>query len=222
MQNLSITDFLCRINPIRVFILITFIHGFFSLKREKKQHFFLLSVLFVGLITEVLSVIFECLIIHMKVLYSISFIIYLSIWLVIITQVDELMSLRKIILSGFITFGFANLFFIEQSNLNHLTFIIGALIYISLFLYFSYHQLNRENLSYFTQNEYLLLFTPVIFFFGFSFMFGFRNLEISNAIIYQNISLYTFIGYFVNLIYYSLANLYIYRERKLINRHHEH
>lgn len=158
----------------------------------------------------------------MKVLYSISFIIYLSIWLVIITQVDELMSLRKIILSGFITFGFANLFFIEQSNLNHLTFIIGALIYISLFLYFSYHQLNRENLSYFTQNEYLLLFTPVIFFFGFSFMFGFRNLEISNAIIYQNISLYTFIGYFVNLIYYSLANLYIYRERKLINRHHEH
>lgn len=95
-------------------------------------------------------------------------------------------------------------------------------MYICLFLYYSYQQLNQENLSYFTKNEYLLLFVPVIFFFGFSFMFGFRNSEVRDAIIYSDIDLYTFIGYFVNLIYYSLANLYIYRERKLQHRHHEH
>lgn len=221
MQNLSISDFLFRINPIRVFIFMTFIHGFFSLKKTKRENLFLFVALLVGLITEVLSVIFECLVIHMKLLYSISFIIYLSIWLIIITNVYELNGLRKIILSVFITFGLVNLFFIEKTNLNHLTFIVGALIYISLFLYYSYHQLNGEKLSYFTENQYLLLFTPVIFFFGFSFMFGFRNSNVSNVIIFQNVNLYTFMGYFVNVVYYTLANIYIYKERKS-SVNHEH
>lgn len=198
---------------------MTFIHGLFSLKKRNREHFFLLLVLLVGLITEILSVIFECLIIHMKLLYSISFIIYFSIWLLIITQVDELKSLRKIILSAFITFGLANLFFIEKNNLNHLTFIVGALIYIGLFLYYSYHQLNSEKLSCFTENEYLLIFTPVIFFFGYSFMFGFRNSDVGGVIIYDQISLYTIIGYFANIVYYSLANLYIYKERKILISH---
>ncbi|MBS7785778.1 hypothetical protein KIH23_00585 [Flavobacterium sp. CYK-55] len=130
-------------------------------------------------------------------------------------------SWRKIILSSFITFGIVNLFFIEKTGLNNLTFIVGALIYISLFLYFSYHQLNQENLSYFTKNEYLLLFIPIIFFFGYSFMFGFRNSDIIHVIIYKNIDLYIFVGYFGNIVYYSLANLYIYKERKS-SVNHEH
>lgn len=197
------------------------IHSLFSLKKRNREHLFLFLVLVVGLITEILSVIFECLMIHMKLLYSISFIIYHSIWLFIITEASELRDLRRIILSSFITFGIINLVFIEKTSLNHLTFIVGALIYISVFLYHSYHQLNSENLSYFTKNEYLLLFIPVIFFFGFSFMFGFRNSTVKDVIIFPGTDLYKFIGYFVNVIYYSLANLYIYKERKFINKHHE-
>lgn len=215
-------EFIHNINLIKVFIFLTFFHGVYKLKIRNQQHFLLLLVLFVGVITELISTILKYFDFNRQMLYSVSFIIYHSIWLFIITNISELKNWKRIILSSYITFGLVNLFFIEKSDLNHLTFIVGGLMYICLFLYYSYQQLNQENLSYFTKNEYLLLFVPVIFFFGFSFMFGFRNSEVRDAIIYSDIDLYTFIGYFVNLIYYSLANLYIYRERKLQHRHHEH
>jgi hypothetical protein len=218
---LSISDFVSKTNPIQIFILITFLNGVFSLKRQNRQHLFLLLVLFDGLLTEIISITLQCFNMRVLLLYSVSFIIYHSLWLLIITSEVELKSWTKIILSSFITFGLANFFFIEKYNLNYLTFIVGALTYISLFLYHSYHQLNRENLSYFTKNEYLLLFIPILFFFGLSFIFGFRNSQVIGAIVYHNVSLYTFIGYFVNIVYYSLANLYIYKERKS-SVNHEH
>ncbi len=221
MHQLDISDFFNLINPVQIFILATFLNGAFNLKRDQKNHLLLLLVLADGLITEFFSLILQCLNMHVLLLYSISFIIYHSLWLLIITNVEELKKWRKIFVSGYITFSLSNLFFIEKTNLNHLTFIVGALIYISVFLYYSYHQLNRENLSYFTKNEYLLLFIPILFFFGLSFIFGFRNSQVIGAIVYPNVTLYTFIGYFVNIVYYSLVNLYIYKERKS-SVNHEH
>lgn len=212
-------EFIQNINLIKTFIFLTFFHGIYSLKIKYQQHLLLLLVLFVGMLTELISTMLSCFNLNRELLYSVSFIIYHLLWLLIITSAAELENLRKIILSAFITFGIINLFFIEKTGLNHLTFIVGALIYISLFLYFSYHQLNRENLSYFTKNEYLLLFIPIIFFFGYSFMFGFRNSDIRYVIIYKNIDLYIFVGYFGNIVYYSLANLYIYKERKILISH---
>lgn len=216
-----LNEFIQNINLIKTFIFLTFFHGIYRLKIKSQQHLFLLLVLFVGLLTELISTMLSCFNLNREMLYSVSFMVYHSIWLLIMTSATELENWRKIILSSFITFGLVNLFFIEKTNLNYLIFIVGALMYITLFLYYSYHQLNRENLTYFTKNEYLLLFIPIIFFFGFSFMFGFRNSDVRNAIIYKHIDLYTLIGYFVNIVYYSLANLYIYKERKS-SVNHEH
>lgn len=116
----------------------------------------------------------------------------------------------------FIVFGLINFIFLEgQKAFNFHTFILGAFIYISLFIYESFYQLKKENFTFFKSNNYLLLFSPVLFFFGLSFVFGFKSKALADTIVFGNISLYDFIIYFVNIIYYTLINIYIYRERKL-------
>ncbi len=115
----------------------------------------------------------------------------------------------------FLSFSLGNFLFIEGSKLNYLTFILGALIYLMLFIFESFSQLKNENLSFFKSTTYFLLFAPVLFFLGFSFLFGFRNFDLRNTIVFGKTDLYTFICYFVNLVYYTFINSYIYKERKL-------
>lgn len=219
---LFIHDFLSRINTIKIFIFLTFLFAILNLKFKNKQHIFLLMVLIDCVATEIISSVLKSIKINSIQLYSISFIFHQALWISLISWSINKKELGKILVASFTTFGLINICFIEKSNLNYLTFISGALIYIVLFLFQSYRKLNEEELSYFTGNEYILLFAPVIFFFGLSFIFGFRNLQLLYIIIFGKTTLYTFIVYFANIVYYSLINLYIYRERKLINRHHEH
>lgn len=59
------------------------------------------------------------------------------------------------------------------------------------------------------------MLSPVLFFIGFSLLFGFNNKNIHKIMILNRFKLYDFISYFVNITYYSLLNVYIYREKKL-------
>lgn len=221
-QNFTLSGFIHEINLLQFFIFLTFLHAVFSLKRNQRPHCYLGLVLLLALTTETIWIVFKFLHWSVYTLYSVSFIFYHLLWLMILTRALSNKQLGKMILAGFLSFSLANLFLIEKDNLNYLTFIAGALLYISLFLWHSYQQLQREALNYFTQNEYLLLCIPVIFFFGFSFMFGFRNLPYRNVIVFGHTDLYTFLSYSANIVYYSLANLYIYRERKQATHLHEH
>ncbi|MEO7173972.1 hypothetical protein [Flavobacterium sp.] len=94
-----------------------------------------------------------------------------------------------------------------------LLFIVGALFYLIFFLFLSFKQLRNENLAFFTNNNFILLFSPILFFIGFSFVFAFKNRNLNETILWEDISLYNLISYFINIIYYSLINLYIYKER---------
>ena len=124
---------------------------------------------------------------------------------------------KSILILLFLLFSLSNILFIERLNLNFYTFIIGALLYVSIFIYESYKQLNRENLNYFKTNNFILLIAPILFFLGMSIVFGFRNSGIKDVIIFNKIELYTLITFTVNIIYYTLINLFIFKERKLQN-----
>ena len=93
----------------------------------------------------------------------------------------------------------------------------GALLYVLLFLHDSFGELKKENFNYFTSNKYLLVATPVLFFIGFSFIFGFKNTDIDKIEILGLFTIYEFISYFANITYYTLINIYIYREKRLSN-----
>ncbi|NHM05732.1 hypothetical protein G4D82_00730 [Flavobacterium sp. CYK-4] len=109
------------------------------------------------------------------------------------------------------------MFFWEGRNLNQKTFVFGALIYIALFIYESFKNLSKENLAFFSNNDYTILFAPVYFFMGMSFTLGFGDFKLLDYLIYNDITLYSLINCFVNIVYYGLIDFYIYKEQKLKN-----
>jgi hypothetical protein len=149
---------------------------------------------------------------------SISILFHHSLWLLILKDSVHFAKIVMWSIISFIIFGLCNLFFFEGwQHFNYYTFTLGAFLYLILFIIESFYQLKRENFTFFLSNNAILLLAPVLFFIGLSFMFAFKSKVISTTIIFGSVELYTVIIYFVNIVYYSLINLYIYREKKVAN-----
>lgn len=205
------------LNPIKILVLATFLVGLFYLQSSKTKHRYLIFILLTCFLLEFTSIAFILNKIQIHNLFTIGVIIHHTLWLVLV--LNNFSKKKKLLFClGFVVFSILNLFLIEgHDDFNILTFILGSLLYILLFLYLSFANLKRENLSFFQSNDFILLFAPVLVFLGMSFIFGFKNKELNTTIIFNNIKLYTFINHFVNIVYYALINIYIFKERKLKN-----
>lgn len=117
----------------------------------------------------------------------------------------------------YLLFSLYIVFFEGKFKINKITFVLGAFIYLAFVFFESFYQLKKENLSFFESNRFILIIAPLLFFLGFSLMFGFIKKDIRSTIIYGNTNLYKFVSYYVNLIYYAIINIYIYKERRLRN-----
>ncbi len=203
------------LNPIKILVLATFLVGLFYLKPERTNHRYLIFILLTCFLSEFTSVAFMYKKIQIHNLFTVGVIIHHTLWLVII--LNNFSKNKKILFCyGYVVFSILNLFLIEgHKDFNILTFILGALLYTVLFLYLSFSYLKKEHLSFFLSNDFTLLLAPVLFFLGMSFLFGFKNKELNTTIVFSNVKLYTFINHFVNIVYYSLINVYIIKERKI-------
>lgn len=207
--------FLKYINPIKIVVLLTLIFGFMYLKRKNKIHKCVLWILLISFITEYSVFILLYFKLPISLLYSISFIFHNSAWLLLLSYFIENKERMRIWIGFFVLFGILNILSFEGiQNLNYYTFIFGAFIYLFFFISESFFQLKRDNFSFFTSNNFLLLFSPVFFFLGYSFMFAFQDYNVISVKIFRTIELYDFIGYIVNISYYLLLNYYILKERK--------
>lgn len=203
----------CR--PIKILVFVTLVFALANLHRSNKMHLLLLGVLLICFATETLVTTFKILGIANGLLITISIILHDSLWLLILTRGQLANKNRIIPITVFWIFGISNLLFWQGLFLfNYYTFVAGAFFYIAIFLHMNFKELKSENILFFFSNEYVLLFTPVVFFIGLSFMFGFSNSAITSARI-ANLKLYDIVIHAVDLIYYTLINIYIYRERKL-------
>ncbi|HOZ75056.1 MAG TPA: hypothetical protein PLS51_02895 [Flavobacterium sp.] len=106
-------------------------------------------------------------------------------------------------------------YFDGVSDFSCLAFVFGAFIYLIIFIVESFYELQREAFSFFLSNQFLLLSAPILFFIGLSAALGFQDRALIRTVLFSNVSLYEFIAYFVNIIYYTLIIVYIYREKKL-------
>jgi hypothetical protein len=200
------------INPIKIIVLLTFLVGLFFLKFRNPTHQKVLGILSICFINEFVALILKAQGLPIDNLFNINIIIHNTLWLLII---GYFLNKPKIIILAYIFFGLVNLLFFEGfSKFNYYTFVFGALLYTTIFIYVSFKQLKGENLSFFLSNHFVLLFAPVLFFLGLSFMFSFKSNHLTSTYIFDGIKLYTFINYFVNIIYYFFINLYIYKEKK--------
>jgi hypothetical protein len=201
-------------NSITVLILVTLCYAVYKLKKDSITNQLLILILLIGALCEFLTISFIVWNINFSIIYSLSFIIHGLSWLLLITREENLKKIKNLAISLFLIFSISNILFFEKMNLNYFTFIVGSFIYVSLYIYENYMQLNNENLDYFKTNKFILLFAPIPFFLGMSIVFSFRNSSVKEFFIINNIQLYTFIAYIVNIIYFFLINLYIYKEQK--------
>ena len=211
---MDLTEFF---TPIRILITASALFGFFGLNRKKKINLILISLLFTSFISEVGVIILIILKINFTILYTLMFNIYFVLWFWIFFEINKSHKTKLLTLIFFNTFGLLNYFFFEKQNLNYSTFIIGTFIYVSLFIKKSFNNLKNENLVFFQSNNYIILFAPILFFLGFSFMFGYRNHELMVYNYFENITVYDLISSFSNVSYFLLLTLYIFKEMKIKN-----
>lgn len=203
------------INPIKILVILTFVFALANLRRSNKNHIYLLCILGICAVTEIINSLLYYLQLSNGLVMSISIIFHDCFWLALL-QRNTATKFQSIAVIGlFLAFAIINLFLMDSIYaFDYYSFVIGAFIYVVLFLYENFYQLKRENLSFFLSNSYLLLFAPVLFFIDLSLMFGFDSPAVTSKKVFGFIKLYDFTIYFVNIVYYSLINIYIYREKK--------
>ncbi len=203
------------INPLKLIVLATFIFAWTTLDRSIKEHRFLLAILGLCLATELINSVLILLGRPFYAVLSVSSIVHIILWLTLLRKIGDLKTITVLAIGVFITFGVINFFLFEGMHFfNYMTFVVGALLYIVLFIVESFRQLSLENFNFFNSNSYLLVLSPLIFFFGLSIMFGFRSYDLTSTRIFGGFKLWDCAIYFVNIFYYSLVNIYIYREKR--------
>jgi hypothetical protein len=204
--------------PIKIYIFIVFITAWLCCNKGLKTNKLLLAILTVSVINEVLCGLFNHIGFSISNICTGYVIVNCFLWLTILKEVSHN---KKIIQNGvylFLFFAIFNLLLLDGLHyFNSYTFVFGALLYVLFFLYDSSNELRKENFDYFNSPTFILISAPVLFFIGFSFTFGFKTNKIDKIIIYNHITLYNFISWFVNFIYYSLILVYVYQNKKVKN-----
>lgn len=195
--------------PIGIYLIITLINFIFHI--FYKKYWILGNILMISVITEIYtsSKTFNVIIPNIYV--------YLNqlCWFYLL-----FLFFKKIKTLHFIFLLYTFVFFIEFiSNVNigkfcSYSFVIGGITYVCFFLWESFVLLKNDRFDSFRSNDYILILAPILFFVGMCFLFGFDDNRINSIFILNGLTLYTFINYSVNFIYYSLINLYIYKEYK--------
>ncbi len=201
------------INPVMCVVFITFIAGFLFLNLKLKINQILFAILFINATTEILSIYLEIKNQSVSTLYNFSILLHHTLWLFLLYSLIK-SKIALVVTILFFVFSVLNVLFFEGlDEFNCYTFVVGSLLYVILFLYESFRQLKKENLLFFVLNPFILIFAPVLFLLGMSFMFSFKDIELTSTIIIFNTKLYVIINYTLNFIYYIFILVYIYKER---------
>jgi len=111
-------------------------------------------------------------------------------------------------------FSVVNLLWIQGiQEFNGYTFVMGAFLYVALFAFDCYSRLNAEDLAYFSSSRYILATAPLLYFIGFSMLFGFRNKSLHDTMFF-GFTLFKIVSNFINIVYYLLINFYLFKDNQ--------
>lgn len=206
--------FIKLINPIQIIITITLIYSFLKIDFKVAQQRLLFIILLVAFLCEFFSNLLIVCYSNINIVYNICFILNNSLWIILIYNILKSRYIKYTLIL-YLIFCFYNLFFFEKEELNYLTFISGAIIYLLIYLITIKKMLQNENETQSNNNNLILISAPVFIFIGLSLIFAFRSSEIIFSKIFHSIYIYDFIIYFVNTIYYLFIFYYIYKSKKI-------
>lgn len=198
---------------IKIVTVITLFYAFIKLKKNSEINKYVLLLLSLNFLTELINSILIVNKYPIRTVTTMSIYVHQIIWFLILIKLFESKKLITYSLFFFTVFGITNFIAIEKSNtFNYYTFVFGALFYVILFNYESFNQLKKENFPFFKSNHFLLAFSPVLFFLGMSLLLAFKSYSLTSSQVIGSLTLYNIINIFVNLIYYILLNIYIFKE----------
>lgn len=214
-----IREYLLRVAFVVLLLLSTLVHALIVLKWKNSTHRYVLLILSVFLLNESACFVMYIYGIAQKTHYTLALFIHTLLWLLILRQSVRSTKLINNLIITYVAFTLCNFFLIEGWYVfNCYSFIMGSFIYLIVLLLESFQQLKQENFRFFSNNRFLLLMSPVLFFIGITFMLGFRNHDLLVTKLFNELYLYKIINIVVNVAYYSLLHLYIFREK---NKTHE-
>jgi hypothetical protein len=199
--------------PIKIIVLATFIAVIAKGRFDKRNDLFLLAIMLVCLSNEVLNCIFKIHKLSTAALITIVTILHHGLWLAMLSRGTAYSKAIYFAIAAFVTMAVLNLTSFEGTeHFNYYTFVFGSFLYIGFFIIESYRRLRNEDLPFFLSIEYVLFFSPVLLFFGLSFMFGFKSKILTSAQI-LDYKLYDIIVPAVSVIYYSAVNIYLFSKK---------
>jgi len=192
------------VNYIKIYIVLSLLWCTFFYV-DKKRNRYLLIILLLSVCCEIVTSVFNN---YPKIKHgniNIYFVFLDLLWFLIFYELTHNKKRIVATLLFYLVVCIINLEFIE-SGINYNLFIVGALLYVILFI--------MENFSFFHSNKYLLLFCPVLFFLGLSFILGFKSPTLYSTKMCFNLNVYQLINYPINITYYTLMNVYMFREKR--------
>lgn len=204
------------LNLINIYVLITFIHLIVKINNNYFGKKIILTIVTISLITEIVTIalISADLYKYLSISYAISLMLHNFLWIYLLLHYVKKLKLILSILIIYFTMIVINYFAFENGKVsNYNSFIFSSFIFLIIYLIECFNNLKNEKLSFFTSNKFYLITSPILFFLGFSFMFAFNNSDLRSVKI-LNMELYGIIANFVNIIYYTLINIYLFKELK--------
>lgn len=209
-----IEAFIHQAKPIQWYIIFTSLMTILFVRPTNLKLRLIVLIMVVNGISEIGSIALQCQ--HTRIGTWSNVVLWLHHCLYLLLLICSV-SKRKIYplaFIAFVLFAVINFFFITGIvNYNFDTFIIGSFLYLIIFIHESFYELKRENFQFFLSNHYLVLIAPVLFFFGISAVFAFKDYNLPYVTVFGGIGLYAFVVNLVNIVYYSLINIYIYRKK---------
>lgn len=195
---------------LKLYILLTLCYCLF----KKTPNKLLVMLLVIASINIIISDILLYNNIKIALNNNLYIIISFVLWFMMFKEITKLKEVKYVIIL-FLLFSLYNLFFIESYNkLNTKTFVCGTFFYLLLFVYICVVKLKKEQLDFFINNNFIIITSPILFFVGYSLMFGFKNKILNDVILFGTIKLFDIISNVVNFTFYTLVNVYIYKENK--------
>lgn len=200
-------------HAIKILVLCTFLYALFHLGRKDKNHLVVLAILLVCTLTEAINIIIQWLDFIYPLHYPISILVHNSLWLFLLSRNSKARKAGTAALFlGIVVFFIDNNYILKTGHFCYYTFIAGALSYVLLFVLECIRKLDQEDILFFTADTFLLLCAPLLFFINLGLMFSFNSYTVTNKHIF-GMELYGLLNCFVNLSYYLIIILYVYRQK---------
>lgn len=203
-----------NVNLVKIIVFLTVVLAMLKLNKANTIHRIVFAILLINFGTELTTSLLKVMHCPYGKVSLLNIIVENCLWLYLLGKLSAKRWVALVLMGTYVAFSILNFLWIQgMDSFNYYTFIAGAFCYLVFFFVESFNQLEKENFDFIFSNNYVLLCAPIIYLFGGSFMFAFVSSAVTKVVLFKR-ELFSIVIDYVNIVYYILLNVYIYKELK--------